>query len=237
MDKGEFKQYRVVQDIARTTISYLTTVIGEGVSESEIAEAANSFMKDEGATSFWYHDIGSLVLVGDRTTLSVSGKDYKPTDKKVESEDLVTVDLGPQIGPYWGDFARSFVIKDGIVIYASAGASEKIMELNAGLDAVGRLHTQLQHIAALVMTFDKLYSEMNDFIDDMGYCNLDFRGNLGHTIEKDMNSRRYIESGSSVTLGEAGLFTFEPHIKTQDGLFGFKREDIYCFLDGKLEIL
>ena len=78
---------------------------------------------------------------------------------------------------------------------------------------------------------------MNGLITEAGYSNLDFKENLGHTIEKDIDGRKYIEKGSKVKLGDAGLFTFEPHIKKKNGLFGYKKEDIYCFLDGTIRIL
>ena len=54
-------------------------------------------MKQKGINSYWYYNLGAMVFVGKRTTISISGKDYQPTDLKVKSEDLVTVDLAPEI--------------------------------------------------------------------------------------------------------------------------------------------
>lgn len=237
MDDAELSRYKGVQDIARRTMDYLESVIIEGVSESDIAEAANRYMLENGASSFWYHGVGSLVLVGERTILSVSGRNYEPASLKVGKEDLVTVDLGPQIDSYWADFARSFVIGDGRLVTDDSKVSIRIIELESGLDMTKRLHARLLQFASPETTFGELYTAMNGLITDTGYRNLDYRGNLGHSIERHLDERRYIEDGSEVTLRDAGLFTFEPHISTPDGKFGFKREDIYYFLDGTLRKL
>ena len=133
MDVRELEEYQAVQKIAKDTMEHVASFISEGVSEYEIAEDADEFMLRKGA-SFWYHGVGSLVLVGERTVLSVSGRDYEPANFRVGNEDLVTVDLGPQIDSYWGDFARSFVIGNGRVISTvSQVASKKVIELNTGL--------------------------------------------------------------------------------------------------------
>ena len=63
----------------------------------------------------------------------------------------------------------------------------------------------------------------------MGYMNLDFRGNLGHTIEKHLNDRRYIEANNETLLGDCNMFTFEPHIRQTNDTWGFKMENIYYF--------
>ena len=55
--------------------------------------------------------------------------------------------------------------------------------------------------------------ELNEKIKSFGFENLDFNGNLGHTIEKDRNHRIYFEKDNDKKLTENMLFTFEPHIR------------------------
>ena len=84
------------------------------------------------------------------------------------------------------------------------------------------------------MTFEEVYCLINSEITACGFRNLDFRGNLGHTIETAPDARRYLEKGNRLTFREAGRpFTLEPHIASSDR-FGFKRENIYAFADGRL---
>ncbi|KRE34917.1 hypothetical protein ASG81_22760 [Paenibacillus sp. Soil522] len=87
------------------------------------------------------------------------------------------------------------------------------------------------------MTFEEVYLYMNGIIKQLDYLNLDFSGNLGHTIEFNKNDRKYFELGNKMPLSEASFFTFEPHIKQMNGEYGFKREDIYYFRNGELLVL
>lgn len=96
------------------------------------------------------------------------------------------------------------------------------------------LHAQLRELAVPSMTFEELARLMNEHIADLGYENLDFLGNLGHSIARRSSDRVYIEPGNQARIDSVGFFTFEPHIRRSDGTFGYKYEDIYCFSDGRL---
>jgi Xaa-Pro aminopeptidase len=219
-------RYREVQDLAKKTIEFLSDYIELGVTEADISKVADDFMLSNGADSFWYYDVGSLVLIGERTLLSVSGIKYKPTQTKVKETDLVTVDLSPKAGIYWGDYARSFIISQGKVL------SEQ-NELSEGINIENTLHEELIKHITPSMTFEGVYKLMNNMINQLGYINIDFNSNLGHSIETQMNKRIYIEKGNTKKLSEVKMFTFEPHIKKVDGTLGYKREDIYYFSEGK----
>ena len=78
-------------------------------------------------------------------------------------------------------------------------------------------------------TFEKLYYHMNEFIVENGFVNLDFMGNLGHSIVKTKGDRVYIEKGNMTKLGDVKYFTFEPHISFPDSKYGYKKENIYYF--------
>ena len=87
----------------------------------------------------------------------------------------------------------------------------------------------MREFVSEVTTFEELHRFSNDQITSGGFENLDFMGNLGHSICANLRDRVYIEAGNSKRLSEAGLFTFEPHIRQVGGVWGFKWEDIYCF--------
>lgn len=236
------QKHRRVQDIARATVNHLRTFIHEGQTEKNIAKEAEDHLKKNGVDGFWYYNIGAFVLVGERTLLSVSGRDYTgPTNATVRAADIVTVDLAPMIDGVWGDFSRTFVIDAGSVV---AVDSQKLVEKNVdkelseGMQAEERLHAKLRQIARPGMTFDEVFHTMNNEIISLGFENIDFHNNLGHTIVSNIAHRTFIESGSNVAVDDAGLFTFEPHIKRKHGgRYGFKREDIYYMEDGMLMVL
>ena len=70
-----------------------------------------------------------------------------------------------------------------------------------------------------------------------GYINLDFMGNLGHSIVRKKYDRIYIEKGNQSKLGDVQYYTFEPHISVSGSKYGYKRENIYYFDKGVLREL
>jgi len=100
-----------------------------------------------------------------------------------------------------------------------------------------KLHGELMNFASPETTFEELYFYMNDLINQSGYKNLDFMGNLGHSIAAKKDDRIYIERGNLARLNSVEYFTFEPHIALPNGRYGYKRENIYYFEKGKLKEL
>ena len=100
-----------------------------------------------------------------------------------------------------------------------------------------KLHDKMKQIVSPQMTFEELYYQMNDFIKAEGYINLDFLGNLGHSIVRRKEDRIYIEKGNNTKLGDVSFFTFEPHISVSGSKYGYKMENIYYFEGGVIKEL
>ena len=186
-----------MQNLNRTTIEYASSIIVPDMTLVELRMLCEEYMLSHGADSFWYWDVGAFVFSGDRTAVSVSGQEYKTDNSKIKQNDIITIDLSPQRGGIWGDYARTLVI-----------------------------NTET--------TFEELFYYVNDQIKLCGYVNLDFLGNLGHSIVKDKKDRIYIEKGNKEKLSNVEAFTFEPHISLPKSLYGFKMENIYAFHNNKL---
>ncbi len=227
--------YAEVQKIAKQTIEFLKRNIKVGMSLAELRKLAEDKMFALGADSFWYWDVGAFVFAGEETTLSVSGKNYTTSKRLIAENDIITVDLSPQIDDIWGDYARTIIIENGKVIDTIGGIQNN--EWREGLLTEERLHSELKRFATPDTTFEQLYFYMNALITKLGYVNLDFMGNLGHSIEKRKQDRIYIERGNSSKLGDARYFTFEPHISKTNSKYGYKMENIYYFENGKLKEL
>jgi Xaa-Pro aminopeptidase len=233
-------QYHYVQSIAKSTMSDLKDYIKEGISEREIVVRAEDILKNKGIASFWYHGIGAFVHVGKRTTISESGKNYKPSDRLVGRNDIVTIDLSPEFNTYWGDYARTYIVINGKAIGEDVLENSKKecdLEFLNGIKFEEELHKIFMEYVKTDMTFEDVYLYMNEVIRQHDYINLDFAGNLGHTIEFYQENRRYFELGNKTKLSEVTLFTFEPHVKQRNGEYGFKREDIYFFRKDDLFVL
>lgn len=227
-------EYRQVQQIAKDTISYAKQIIKPGMNLREIRRLCEEKMLELGADSFWYWDVGAFVFAGDETTVSVSGKQYITSDRIIAPDDIITIDLSPQKGDTWGDYARTVIVQSGVVI-----ESEKIEndEWRQGLDMEAFLHEELKRFVTPDTTFEALYYHMNDLIVENGFLNLDFSGNLGHSIVRQKKDRVYIEKGNKICLGDVSFFTFEPHISVAGSNYGYKKENIYYFENGLLQEL
>ena len=228
-------EYSEVQKIAKDTIEYIKTKIGAGMNLLDIRKHCEEKMLESGADSFWYWDIGAFVFSGDETTISVSGREYTTSNKIIAPDDIITIDLSPQNNNIWGDYARTIIIENGKVIddINSIGNNE----WRNGLLMEEELHKELLSFASPDTTFEELYFHINKLITKRGFINLDFLGNLGHSIVKDKNDRIYTEKGNKAALSSVDYFTFEPHISVKGSKYGYKKENIYYFSDGKLKEL
>lgn len=228
-------QYKEVQIIAKDTIAYIKTQICPGMKLTELRRLCEEKMLSSGADSFWYWDIGAFVFSGDETTVSVSGREYITSDRTIAEDDIVTIDLSPQNKCIWGDYARTVIIEGGRVVDDIDSIHND--EWRNGLLMEEMLHRELISFADLNTTFEDLYYHINELIVSSGFINLDFLGNLGHSIVKEKNDRIYIEKGNTALLSSAGLFTFEPHISVSGSKYGYKKENIYYFSEGSLKEL
>lgn len=222
-----FPEYCDVQKIAKETIEFIKTEIKPGMMLSQVRSLCEKKMIELGADSFWYWDVGAFVFAGDETTVSVSGKEYITSNRVIEPDDIITIDLSPQIGDTWGDYARTIIIENGCVVRSVDKV--KRVEWQDGLLMEKKLHEKMKEIVSPYMTFEDLYFRMNEYIKEEGYINLDFMGNLGHSIVRRKDDRIYIEKGNKTKLADVSYFTFEPHISVIGSKYGYKREDIYYF--------
>ena len=224
--------HKDVQQIAKDTVSYIRTVIQPGMNLLEIRKLCEEKMLALGADSFWYWDVGAFVFAGDETTVSVSGRSYVTSDRLIAPDDIITIDLSPQYQNIWGDYARTVILENGAVIDRVGQIQNP--EWRRGLLMEERLHRELISFASPETTFEELYRHINAFITANGFVNLDFLGNLGHSIAKHKDDRVYIEQGNLLPLSAVEFFTFEPHIRIPGSEYGYKKENIYYFSDGKL---
>jgi methionine aminopeptidase len=196
----------------------------------EVRRLCEEKMLSLGADSFWYWDVGAFVFSGDETTESVSGREYVTSDRMISKNDIITIDLSPQSKDTWGDYARTIIIENSKVVQNYEDITNE--EWKKGVLMEERLHDEMKSFVTPDTTFEQLYYHMNEFIRDNGYINLDFMGNLGHSIVRRKDDRIYIEKGNNTKLKDVAFFTFEPHISIEGSKYGYKRENIYFFKNG-----
>jgi Xaa-Pro aminopeptidase len=157
----------------------------------------------------------------------LSGKRYVPNDReRVGEHNLVTVDISPARDGIWGDCARTFCVEDGRHTVEPCDT-----EFRAGVRMIRHLHEWVRRSARPLMTCDHLFASVNQLITGLGFENLDFAQNVGHTICRELEERSFINHTNRRPLADMGLFTFEPHIRRHGGRWGIKHENIYFFGD------
>lgn len=217
-------EHRTVQNAAKAVLARVATAISAADTEESIAEFASRALRDLGFPDTWYYSCPALVLSGMRSRLSISGREYVPSREPIGQFNLVTVDLSPRRNGCWGDCARSFYIENGRNQTAPASA-----ELQDGKNFIASLHEEMKRTVHPEMSFHELFEWTNHRIKVDGFQNLDFLGNVGHSIATCREDRQYIEANNGRRLSDVPFFTFEPHICRVAGHWGFKHENIFFF--------
>ena len=190
--------YKEVQLIGKQTIEFIKGVVRPGMKLEEVRRQCEEKMLELGADSFWYWDIGAFIFSGDKTAISISGKNYKTADKLIQKNDIVTIDLSPQWKNIWGDYARTIIIEDGKVVNEIDSIRNK--EWQEGLLMEQKLHRELSDYINENTTFEDLFYHMNAMIISEGFINLDFLGNLGHSIEKKVMTAYTLKRAIKINL-------------------------------------
>ncbi len=230
MNFKDLKFYQKVQDAARYTLDNITDFIRPGITEIDVIEKCDDLQRKSGINCYWYKSLPALVLAGEHTLLAISSTEYEPSNRPIQENDLVTIDLNPSIAGYCGDYARTYYVENGVARRSPLSNLEFI----AGAYAQDSLHAMLLKVAHKDMTFNELYQLIHKEIERLGFEQLDY---LGHVVQKEMNNLDFIAPDITLTLIEAGLFTLEPQIRLVGGNYGFKHENIYYFKDERLHEL
>ncbi|MFZ6844736.1 M24 family metallopeptidase [Undibacterium sp. RuTC16W] len=229
----QIAEHRKAQQAAKEAMAHLAVVIDASDTEQSIARKAHEFLCEAGYQDTWYYQCPALVLLGSRSCVSISGRDYQASTETVGTSNLITIDLSPARSEYWGDYARSLVVEDGKVI-----TQPKQLEFKNGLHFLQQLHRQMLRLVKPNTTFEQLFEWANVRIRESGFVNLDYRGNVGHSIATSRDQRQFIEARNNATLGDVPFFSFEPFVRLKGGRWGFKHEDIFFFnQDGQLQSL
>lgn len=233
LSAGDLARYEAAQALARDSLAELGQHVRPGATEASLTAEAQRIMDARGATGYWWFGMPCVVLAGPRLRVSEEGDVYQPATIPIGPDDMVTVDVAPEIDGIWGDCARSFFLKDGALVTAEEAGPEQA----EGMAAEAALHAHLLAVARPEMTFQALHGLMAARLAELGFQNLDFLGNFGHNIGDDLHGRAYMDATCTVRLDSVTMFTFEPHIAKPGRPLAFKYEEVYRFDNGRLRLL
>jgi hypothetical protein len=220
---SNISKYIKLQNVAKNVLNNISLFIKPDSTEESIVKNIIELFKAEGVNETWYHNTPALVLLGNRSCLSISGKDYRPANESVGHFNMVTIDVSPMKEYVWGDCARSYFIEKG-----NCTSQPISLIFKEGKKMLDILHHRMKNFVKPSTRFSDLFKFANAQIELNGFINLDFMNNLGHSIETQLFKRHFIDQSCHERIGRK-LFTFEPHIKKKGTNWGFKHEDIYYF--------
>jgi Xaa-Pro aminopeptidase len=214
---GEVESIRRAVERAEHSFLAIRPRIRAGVSEREISLRLEAELKRNGCRAVPF----DIIVASGRNS---SMPHAKPTDRKIERGDLVTIDWGGESDGYYADMTRTLLVSGGesakkVAIYQVVnGAREKAIQ------AV-RPGAKAKQIDAAARTA----------ITDAGY-GVYFGHGTGHGVGLEVHEAPYISRTSTDVITEGSVFTIEPGIYIPD-LGGVRIEDMVIVRDEGAELL
>lgn len=190
--------------IADDAYEHILTFIKPGMTELEVSNELEFFMRKQGATSSSF-DI--IVASGTRSALPHG----VATEKVIESGDFVTLDFGAYYNGYVSDVTRTLAVGE---------PSDKLKEIYQVV-----LDSQLLALEKIKpgMTGKEADAISRDYIASKGYGEA-FGHSLGHGIGLEVHEGPGLSSRSDVVLEPGMVITIEPGIYLP-GIGGVRIED------------
>lgn len=202
--ESEIKILKVAADIADAAFKHIIQFIRPGLTELEVSNELEFFMRKAGATSSSF-DI--IVASGHRSALPHG----VASDKVIEKGDFVTLDYGAYYNGYVSDITRTIAVGE---------PEEKLKEIYQIV-----LQAQLRGMEGIKpgMSGKEADALTRDYITEKGYGEY-FGHSTGHGIGLEVHEGPALSSKSEIILEPGMAVTVEPGIYIP-GLGGVRIED------------
>ena len=200
-DEEEIREMQKAAEITDDCFSYILTYIKPGMTEKQIAdEIENYFRRRTDGLAF-----ETIVASGENT----SKPHAVPTERKIQKQDIITIDMGCRVNGYCSDMTRTFFV---------GSVPEEVKPI---YDLV--LKNQVQTIEQMKDGENtRLLTKMVE--NDFKLNAYDLIHSLGHGVGLEIHEAPYINYKSDLPLKENMVVTNEPGIYIP-GKFGVRIED------------
>lgn len=200
--KDEIKKIKRVCELTDKGFEFICKNIKPGMTEIEIAKKLDDYMFSLGASGLAFETI-----VG--SGINSSFVHSKPSNRKLEEQDIIQFDIGYVFDGYCSDMSRMVFV---------GGITKKQKEIYELV-----LRTQMNAIENIKVGMHANEADFlgRKFILDAG---LDYVHSLGHGIGKEVHEELIISPKRETILEKDMVFTIEPGVYLENE-FGIRIED------------
>ena len=200
-DKDEISNIEKACEITDNCFSYLLTYIKPGMTEKQIAEEIEEYYKERtDGLAF-----ETIVASGENTSMPHA----VPTDRKIQEQDIITIDMGCKVNGYCSDMTRTFFVgsvPDYVKPVYDLVLKNEVQTLEEMKDGEStRLLTKMVENDFKLNGYDLIHA-------------------LGHGVGMEIHEAPYINYKTDTQLKENMVVTDEPGIYIA-GKFGVRIED------------
>ncbi|MFH0947576.1 MAG: Xaa-Pro peptidase family protein [Elusimicrobiota bacterium] len=215
-DQSEIKKIKTACKISQKAITYTSKKLKAGITEKELADELEYFLRKSGAEKSAF-DI--IVASGENT----ANPHHKPTNRKIQKDDVVLVDLGCIYENYNSDLTRTFFL--GKISRYAENVFEIVKE------------SQKKAISVIKdgASCKKVDFAARNFIDKNSFGKYFIHG-TGHGVGIDIHEEPSIFAKSEMVLKAGMIVTVEPGIYIPNR-FGIRIEDTVLVTKTGYEVL
>jgi len=201
--KEEIEKLKNASELTDKGFAYICQTIKAGMTEKEIAKKLDEYMFSLGATDLAFE---TIVGSGENSAQIHS----TPTDRTIQSDDIILLDFGYVIDGYCSDMSRTVFV--GSISQKQREYYELVYQ------------TQMHAIENIRIGMTAKEADMlgRQFILDKG---LDYAHALGHGIGKVVHEDLVLSPKRETILEKDMVFTIEPGIYLENE-FGIRIEDV-----------
>jgi Xaa-Pro aminopeptidase len=215
-DEEELAHLSRAAELADSAIEYIKSKMKPGVTEKSVAWDVERFLRDNGSEELPFHVI---VASGPNSAFPHA----TPTDRRIQTGEPITIDLGARIEGYCSDITRT------VCLGSQDSTFTKIYDLVLGsqLTALATLHAGMKG--------EQADSLARTVIDQAGYQD-SFGHGLGHGVGLAPHENPRLGYKSEDILDNRMVFTVEPGVYLP-GWGGVRIEDMVMLDNGQAKVL
>ncbi|HAX61598.1 MAG TPA: hypothetical protein DCX95_03430 [Elusimicrobia bacterium] len=215
-NETEISKIKTACKISQKAIEYAGKKLKAGITEKELADELEYFLRKNGAEKSAF----DIIVASGKNS---ADPHHKPTNRKFQKNDVVLIDLGCVYDGYCSDLTRTFFL--GKI----SSKKKKIFEI------VKSAQQKAIDTAKDGVKCEKIDFAARDFIAKNGYKNFFIHG-TGHGVGIDIHEEPSVSAKSETVLKTGMVVTVEPGIYIPNK-FGVRIEDTVLVTKSGCEVL